>query len=79
MTADTLQEANRLSKELHKWQHIETRISCGSGFYNIQFIGNANKTMEAIEAWITDDSVIKSYHKFVKDRINDCEKRLEKL
>lgn len=80
MTIETLVKANRVAKELERWRDIGTRLQCGSGFYQISFKAEKNKTMSSeYDYCIDDEKTINAFKAFVNDRIEKCEDELEQL
>lgn len=79
MKIETLQEGNQIAARLREWANVETRLSCGGMFYQIRFIGPANKTMDSVEMIVTDDMVISSFKVLANEMVKKYTEELEKL
>lgn len=80
MKIETLYEAKRIENELLRWQDIDTRLSCGDGFYRIMFVAPETKTLpNKYEILIRNEETINSYKKFVSSMIKQLEKEIEQL
>jgi allantoicase len=80
MKLETLFEANKVAKELERWNDIATRLECGNGFYRMSFKAEKNKTMFTdFEYSITDDKTIACFKKFVDEQIKKCQDEIERM
>jgi len=80
MKLEVLFDANKIAAELRQWQDIDTRLSCGDGFYNIMFNAYQTKSLDGkYEKLIKDEGTINAFKKFVKSMIKKCEDEIERL
>jgi len=80
MKLETLFEANKIAKELEKWNDINLRLECGKGFYQMTFKASKNKTMHTeFEQSINDDKTIDCFKKFIGMQIKRCNDELERM
>ena len=80
MKLETLFEANKVAKELERWNDIATRLECGNGFYQMSFKAEKNKTMfTEFEYSIKDEKTIVCFKKFVDEQIKRCQDEIERM
>ena len=80
MELEKLKEANRLAYEISKLQDIQTRLECGNGFYQIQFVAHKVKTLpDEYTKLIDDKETIEAYKKFIKATIKKLQSDFDKL
>jgi len=80
MTLEKLNEANRIAKDLKKWEDIDKRLSLGSNFFRIVFKANPTKSLpNEYEELIESAETIHAYHTFVRSMIKKCELQLENI
>ena len=80
MTLETLVRANKVARELERWNDIASRLECGEGFGAISFKAEKNKTMSSeFEYFIRDVKTIDTFKAFVNDRIKECEDEIEQM
>jgi hypothetical protein len=80
MKLETLFEANKIAKELERWNDISMRLSCGNGFYQLLFKAGQNKTMfTEFEYNISDEKTIACFKNFVDEQIKKCQDEIERM
>jgi len=79
MTQEKLFHANRLAKELKRWQHIELLLSLGSNFCCLKFEAYETGSSDKYENLIEDRPTFVAYRSFVLTMIQKSEAELEQL